>query len=49
MATYLIAHLDVRNRDAFREYERGVMRTIKPHKGGCWPLGRGAGGWGGAA
>ena len=41
MTTYLIAHLDVRDRDAFREYERGVMRTIKPHKG--WVLAAGPG------
>ena len=41
MTTYLIALLDVRDRDAFREYERGVMRTIKPHKG--WVLAAGPG------
>ena len=41
MTTYLIAHLSVRDRDAFREYERGVMRTIKPHKG--WVLAAGPG------
>ena len=41
MTAYLIAHLDVRDRDAFREYERGVMRTIKPHKG--WVLAAGPG------
>ena len=42
MTSYLVAHLDVRDRDAFREYERGVMRTIKPFKG--WVLAAGPGG-----
>ena len=41
MTSYLVAHLDVRDRDAFREYERGVMRTIKPYKG--WVLAAGPG------
>ena len=41
MASYLIAHLNVRDREAFREYERGVMRTIKPFGG--WVLAAGAG------
>ena len=41
MASYLIAHLNVKDRQAFREYERGVMRTIKPFGG--WVLAAGAG------
>ena len=36
MPAFLVAHLNVRDRDAFREYERGVMRTVKPFKG--WVL-----------
>ena len=33
MTAYFIAHVDVTDRDAFREYERGVLKTIKPFKG----------------
>lgn len=36
MSAYFIAHVDVRDRRAFREYERGVLRTIKPYGG--WVL-----------
>jgi len=37
--TFLIAHVPVQDRDAFRPYERGVIRTIKPFKG--WVLAAG--------
>ena len=40
MTAYLVAHLNVRDRAAFREYERGVVRTVKPFKG--WVLAAGA-------
>lgn len=33
MTAYFIAHVDVTDRDAFREYERGVLKTIKPFRG----------------
>jgi uncharacterized protein (DUF1330 family) len=33
MTAYFIAHVDVLDREAFREYQRGVMRTIKPFRG----------------
>ena len=36
MPAFLIAHLNVQDREAFREYERGVMRTVKPFRG--WVL-----------
>ena len=39
MASYLIAHVQVQNPEAFREYERGVLRTIKPFGG--WVLAAG--------
>lgn len=39
MASYLIAHVQVQNPVAFREYERGVLRTIKPFGG--WVLAAG--------
>ena len=39
MAAFLIAHLEVRNADGFRAYQRGILRTIKPHGG--WILGAG--------
>ena len=39
MPAYLIAHVQVQDRDAFRSYERGVIRTIKPFKG--WVLAAG--------
>ena len=39
MPAYLIAHVQVQDRDAFRPYERGVLRTIKPFKG--WVLAAG--------
>lgn len=36
MSAYFIAHVDVKDRKAFREYERGVVRSIKPFGG--WVL-----------
>ena len=30
MPAFLIAHVPIQDRDAFRPYERGVLRTIKP-------------------
>ncbi len=33
MTAYFIAHVNVNDRDAFREYERGVLQTIKPFSG----------------
>ena len=39
MASYLVAHVQVQNPEAFREYERGVLRTIKPFGG--WVLAAG--------
>ena len=39
MPAFLIAHVPVQDRDAFRPYERGVLRTIKPFKG--WVLAAG--------
>ena len=41
MASYLIAHVQVQNSESFREYERGVLRTIKPFGG--WVLAAGPG------
>ena len=41
MASYLIAHLNVQDREAFRAYERGVLRTVKPFGG--WVLAAGPG------
>ncbi len=41
MAAFLIAHLEVQNRDAFRAYQRGILSTIKPHGG--WILAAGPG------
>jgi haloalkane dehalogenase len=39
MTAFFIAHVEIRDREAFREYERGVLRTIKPFKG--WVLAAG--------
>ena len=36
MPAFLIAHVPIQDRDAFRPYERGVLRTIKPFNG--WVL-----------
>lgn len=33
MTAYFIAHVDVLDREAFREYQRGVLQTIKPFRG----------------
>ena len=33
MPAYFIAHVDVNDRKAFRAYEKGVLKTIKPFKG----------------
>ncbi len=41
MAAFFIAQVEIRNREAFREYERGVLRTIRPYKG--WVLAAGPG------
>ena len=41
MAAVFIAQVETRNREAFREYERGVLRTIRPYKG--WVLAAGPG------
>ena len=39
MAAFLIAHLEVQNPEGFRAYQRGILKTIKPHGG--WILGAG--------
>ena len=33
MTAFFIAHVNVNDRKAFREYERGVLQTIKPFQG----------------
>ncbi|MEM8768476.1 MAG: DUF1330 domain-containing protein [Pseudomonadota bacterium] len=33
MPAFFIAHVNVNDREAFREYERGVLQTIKPFSG----------------
>ncbi len=33
MTAFFIAHVDVDDRETFRAYEKGVMKSIKPFKG----------------
>lgn len=42
MTAYFIANVQVTNRDNFREYQKGILRTIKPFGG--WILAADAGG-----
>ncbi len=39
MAAFLVAHLQIRNPDGFRAYQRGILQTIKPYGG--WILAAG--------